>query len=159
MLFCSSAQCNFDRNVQLPTIDNANTAATFHCGGPVETPAPGESRVFKGEDCAGPESKLSELVPGAKLIGDQKGAFTLTVAALPSETQNLCFKCVYPDPRPKKEKTNPTATCKVTVAVKGSGAHPSKTTTASTTASPGKETGITWFAVLALALVSTADMR
>lgn len=155
VLLQSPGECNFDKNVELPSISKPNTSATFQCGGPVE-PKPTQALVFKGEACTGPPSKLEDLVPGAKLTEDPPATYTLKVAALPTETQNLCFQCVYPDPRQKKEKQNATAVCKVTVAVNGGGSDSSKTTTASTTASSAKGIAVTWSAFLTLGLVGTA---
>ncbi|PHJ18496.1 sag-related sequence srs53f [Cystoisospora suis] len=145
----SGSQCNFDRNVQLPPIAQPNTEATFECGGTV-APEPNDTQVFKGPECTGTASKLSDLVPGATLVGDGSGNYTLKVATLPKETQDLCFKCDYPDPR--KNKTQETATCKVTVAVSGI----SKTTTASTTTSDAEGIVVTSYAALAFAFFSAA---
>ncbi|PHJ22800.1 srs domain-containing protein [Cystoisospora suis] len=140
-------QCNFDRSVNLPTIAEPNKEEKFECGGTVKTPAT-DTQVFKGPECTGNASKLGDLVPGAKLTKGNDGSFTFSVAALPSETQHLCFKCVYPDPR----KDNADAACNVTVTVSAT----SKTTTASTT-SAGEGTSVSSSAVVAFAFFTTAS--
>ncbi|PHJ15703.1 sag-related sequence srs53f [Cystoisospora suis] len=145
------SQCNFNKDVKLPAITEPNKETTFECGG-TETTTPTEDQVFVGDGCTGEPSKLSDLVPGAALIKSQNGAFRLKVTSLPSKAQNLCFKCVYPDPR--KGKSRSTATCKVTVAVSGT----SKTTTASTTASAAVGIVVSWFAAVALVFFSSAGV-
>ncbi|PHJ22799.1 hypothetical protein CSUI_003349, partial [Cystoisospora suis] len=141
-------QCNFDKGVKLPTIAEPNKEEKFECGGTVKTPAT-DTQVFKAPDCSGEPAALSALVPGAKLTKGNDGIFTFSVAALPSDTQNLCFKCIYPDPRTAK----PDATCAVTVTVSGA----SKTTTASTT-SAAKGFALTSIAALVIAFFTTASV-
>ncbi|PHJ22801.1 srs domain-containing protein, partial [Cystoisospora suis] len=141
-------QCNFNKNVSLPAISDPNKEATFQCGGTVKG-SPDDTQVFNGPDCAGNASKLSDLVPGAQLTKGKDGTFTLSVAALPSDAQNLCFKCIYPDPTKPKDTD---ATCKVTVTVSGT----SKTTTASTTTSAAEGIAVTSFAAVAVAFFSFA---
>ncbi|PHJ18497.1 sag-related sequence srs53a [Cystoisospora suis] len=145
----TESQCNFNKNVEVPAISEPNKEVTFECGGSVASkPGTVDTEVFKGPDCTGTASKLSDLVPGAQLKETKDGCFTLSVSALPTEAQNLCFKCVYPDPT----KTKTQQTCKVTVAVSGT----SKTTTASTTTSAAEGTAVMSFAVVGLAFFSFA---
>ncbi|PHJ18494.1 sag-related sequence srs53c [Cystoisospora suis] len=147
-----AGQCSFDKNVQLAPIAEPNKEAKFECGGTLKTP-PTDAQVYKGPDCSGEPAALSALVPGAKLTKGDNGAFTLSVAELPSQPQYLCFKCEYPDPR--KTKENQTATCKVTVAVSGT----SQTTTASTTTSAAHGIALTWFGALAFAFLSSTTVQ
>lgn len=156
LLFSFSDQCNFDRTVKLSPISEDDGEAKFECKGPVKI-KPTDAPVFTGDDCRTPVSSLSELVPGAKLIGDTAGVYTLKVASLPTDTQKLCFQCVYPDPRKGKSKEN-TAACSVTVEIKGAAPDPSKTTTASTTASAAKGIAVGWIICLGLALASAASV-
>ncbi|PHJ15702.1 hypothetical protein CSUI_010483 [Cystoisospora suis] len=143
-------QCSFDRNVKLTPIEGPNTETAFDCRGPV-TSVPTDAQVFTGDDCTGNPSKLKDLIPGATLE-KESNIFRLRVAALPTTAQNLCFKCIYRDPRTNAPA--PTATCKVTVAVAGT----SKTTTASTT-SAAEGITVKSFAAVAFAFFSSAALH
>ncbi|PHJ14876.1 sag-related sequence srs53f [Cystoisospora suis] len=144
-------ECNFDKNVSLPAISEPNTEATFQCGGtPSSKPVTVNTQVYKGPECTGSASNLGDLVPGATLVDGGDGNYTLKVAALPTDAQDLCFKCDYPDPR-NKAKVSATSTCKVTVAVSGT----PKTTTAPTT-SATQGIVVTSLPALVFALFSAA---
>ncbi|PFH33245.1 SAG-related sequence SRS28 [Besnoitia besnoiti] len=81
-----------DQTLELQ-VGEANSTASFICGGDFSVKPDDVTKVLQGDNCD-TEAELAALVPGAsRAVTEENGVNKLSVTSLPSQQQKLCYKC------------------------------------------------------------------